>query len=75
VHDGVAIGTTGRVYGFTVIHPNPKSGAEPFALGYVDMEEPVRIFGRIVGEVAIGAACQAQPDAEYGYCFHVKPAR
>jgi len=61
----------GQLYSFTVIHPNPKSGAQPFALGYVDLPGPVRIFGRIQGaHVAIGAACVAAPDAEFGYAFH-----
>lgn len=71
-HETVSIGTTGHVYSFTTIHPNPKSGAAPFALGYVDMAGPVRVFGRIVGDVAIGSPCEAEPDDEFGYLFHVK---
>jgi uncharacterized OB-fold protein len=68
--ESVAIENRGRLYSFTVIHPNPKSGAQPFALGYVDLPGPVRIFGRVRGDVAIGAICVAAPDAEFGYAFH-----
>jgi len=66
----VALETGGTVYSYSVIHPNPKSGAQPFALGYVDLPGPVRIFGRIQGNhVRIGAACEAIANAEFGYVF------
>ena len=66
----VALEAAGKVYSFSVIHPNPKSGAQPFALGYLDLPGPVRIFGRIQGEgLRIGVACRAIPDAEFGYVF------
>lgn len=62
----------GKVYSFSTIHPSPKSGAQPFAVGYVDLPGPVRIFGRIQGgEVRIGAACEAVADAEFGYVFQI----
>lgn len=71
-HETVEIPELGKVYSFSTVHPNPKSGAQPFALGYVDLPGPVRIFGRIAGgEVRIGATCQAVPDAEFGYVFQV----
>lgn len=67
--------SAGVVYSYTVIHPNPKSGEAPFALGYVDLPGPVRIFGRIRGAgVAVGARCQAVPDPQYGYAFQILPA-
>lgn len=66
----VALEGIGTVYSYSVIHPNPKSGAQPFALGYVDLPGPVRIFGRIQGgQVRIGAACTAVANAEFGYVF------
>jgi uncharacterized OB-fold protein len=66
----VALETSGTVYSYSVIHPNPKSGAQPFALGCVDLPGPVRIFGRIQGDhVRIGAACKAIADADFGYVF------
>lgn len=61
---------TGKVYSYSAIHPNPKSGAQPFALGYVDLPGPVRIFGRIEGDtVRIDAACRAVAHPEFGYVF------
>lgn len=74
-HETVRIGTSGRVYSYTVMHPNPKTGAAPYALGYVDLDDEVRLFGRIAGDVAIGSECQAVPDADYGYAFLVTPTR
>lgn len=66
----VALESSGTVYSYSVVHPNPKSGAQPFALGYVDLPGPVRIFGRIQGDaVRIGAVCEAVADAEFGYVF------
>jgi uncharacterized OB-fold protein len=68
----VALENRGRLYSYTVIHPNPKSGARPFALGYVDLPGPVRIFGRVHGEpVAIGGVCEVVADADFGYAFRV----
>jgi uncharacterized OB-fold protein len=69
--ENVALEGRGELYSFTVIHPSPKSGAQPFALGYVNLPGPVRIFGRIRGDrITIGADCIAMPDAEFGYAFH-----
>jgi uncharacterized OB-fold protein len=66
----VALDGIGTVYSYSVIHPNPKSGAQAFALGYVDLPGPVRVFGRIEGgSVRIGAACTAIAHAEFGYVF------
>ena len=63
---------TGTLYSYTVIHPNPRSGEAPFALGYVDLQGPARIFGRIRGDhVEVGARCEAVPDAQYGYVFQI----
>ncbi|MDM0021858.1 OB-fold domain-containing protein [Variovorax saccharolyticus] len=69
-HQTVALPSEGVVYSYSVIHSNPKLGTPPFALGYVNMEGPARIFGRISGEgLAIGARCVAVPDPEFGYAF------
>ena len=67
----------GSLYSFTIINPSPKSGLEPFALGYLDLEGPVRLFGRIAGggRPLIGAAYRVQPDEEYGYLFAPLEAR
>ena len=71
----VPLAAGGRVYSFTTVHPNPKSGEPPFALGYVDLPGPVRIFGRIRGEaIAVGAPCEAVPDHTFAYVFETRCA-
>ncbi|WP_439686262.1 DUF35 domain-containing protein [Cupriavidus oxalaticus] len=75
-HDPVAIRGSGVIYSFTVIHPAPKSGQPPYALGYVDFVGPVRIFGRLQGKArpVIGDRYEARPDAEFGYVFEAVTA-
>jgi len=70
-HENVSITGIGEVYSFTVIHPSAKSGEAPYALGYVDLPGPVRIFGRLVGSTrpSIGQRYAAQPDERLGYVF------
>ncbi|WP_241023329.1 OB-fold domain-containing protein [Paraburkholderia sp. Ac-20340] len=36
------------LYSYTVMHPSPKTGKPPVALGYADYPEGVRIFGRLL---------------------------
>lgn len=43
----VALSPTAKLYSFTVIHPNPKTGRKPFALAYADFPEQVRVFGAL----------------------------
>lgn len=71
-HEAVPVTGTGTVYSFTVIHPAPKSGLPPYALGYVDFPGPVRIFGRLLGKdrPAIGDRYVPRPDDTFGYVFH-----
>lgn len=71
-HATVPLAAVGTVYSFTVIHPGAKTGLAPYALGYVDLPGPVRIFGRLQGKArpAIGDTYRARPDAQYGYVFH-----
>jgi uncharacterized OB-fold protein len=73
LHDTVPLDSTGELYSFTVIHPSPKSGEPPHALGFVDFPGPVRIFGRLIGaeRPVIGACYQAQSDDRFGYVFAV----
>ncbi|WP_326542378.1 Zn-ribbon domain-containing OB-fold protein [Pseudorhodoferax sp.] len=70
-HANVPLAAEGTVYSFTVIHPGAKTGLAPYALGYVDLPGPVRIFGRLQGKArpAIGDAYRAIPDTTYGYVF------
>lgn len=71
-HATVSVAGVGTVYSFTVIHPAPKAGLPPYALGYVDFEGPVRIFGRLLGkdQPAIGDRYVPRPDETFGYVFH-----
>lgn len=75
-HDPVQVTGTGVVHSFTVIHPSPKSGQPPFALGYVDFPGPVRIFGRLLGKArpAIGDRYTPRPDEVFGYVFEAVAA-
>ena len=51
----VSIGRTGRVYTCTTAHHAPEGIEAPFAVGYVDIEEGVRVFAHLTEGVAIGA--------------------
>lgn len=75
-HATVSVSGSGRVYSFTMIHPNPKSGLSPYVLGYVDFPGPVRIFGRLQGKdrPAIGDRYLPRPDADFGYVFEAVAA-
>lgn len=75
-HETAAITGTGTLYSYTVIHPAPKTGQPPYALGYVDFDGPVRIFGRLLGAAGprIGARYAPRHDAELGYVFEAVTA-
>jgi uncharacterized OB-fold protein len=71
-HETIALSVRGQLYSYSIIHPNPKSGAAPFAIGYVDFPEGVRVFGRIVTggpRPRIGDVVHAIHEAEHGYVF------
>lgn len=75
-HETVPVEGVGVVYSYTVIHPGPKSGLQPYALGYVDFPGPVRIFGRLQGTArpAIGERYVARVDEALGYVFEAVSA-
>lgn len=70
-YETVPIDRIGELYSFTVIHPSPKSGEAPYALGYVDFPGPLRIFGRLTGSArpVIGERYTPRPDERFGYVF------
>jgi uncharacterized OB-fold protein len=39
----------GKLYSHSLIHAAPKAFAPPYAVGYVDLPENVRVLGQIVG--------------------------
>jgi uncharacterized OB-fold protein len=72
--DPLSIGSRGGLYSYTVIHPNPKTGQTPYAMGYVDLDDqPVRLFGQLRGSSRpeIGARYRATPDDTFGYVFEL----
>lgn len=47
--DIVQLSPVGTLYTFSEIHVAPKGFATPYAVGYVDLPEGVRLFGQIEG--------------------------
>ena len=41
------IGRSGRLYTYTIIHQLPPGYVEPFAVGYVDLADGIRVFAHI----------------------------
>jgi len=70
--DTVPVTGPGTLYSFTIIHPSPKSGQAAYALGYVDFDGPLRIFGRLSGDgrPRIGSTYAPAPDETFGYVFN-----
>jgi len=50
--DTVRLSPVGTLYTFCEIHIAPKGFATPYAVGYVDLPEGVRLFGQIEGRAA-----------------------
>jgi uncharacterized OB-fold protein len=47
----------GTIYSFTVVHVGPKTWEKPFAVGYVDLTNSVRVFSHLRGaNIEIGQA-------------------
>lgn len=74
-YETVRISGPGALYSYTIIHPGSKTGMAPYALGYVDFQGPVRLFGRLTGsdQPRIGDRYEPVRDEVYGYVFrHVE---
>jgi uncharacterized protein len=50
--DSVLLSPVGTLYSFSEIHVAPRGFATPYAVGYVDLPEGVRLFGQIEGRAA-----------------------
>jgi uncharacterized OB-fold protein len=50
--DKIELSPIGTLYTFSEIHVAPKGFATPYAVGYVDLPEGVRLFGQIDGKAA-----------------------
>ncbi|TBF87471.1 OB-fold domain-containing protein [Rhizobium leguminosarum] len=46
-YEPIVLSSTASLYTFTIIHPNPKTGLQPYALIYADFAEDTRVFGRL----------------------------
>lgn len=61
----VRMGARGTVYTFTVVYVGAPGIATPYALGYVDFEPGVRVFGRLpVDDPEIGMRVVPVPVAD-----------
>lgn len=45
--DGTALSSEGRLYSYSVVHQAPKGWKVPYALGYVDLPEGIRVLAHI----------------------------
>ncbi len=77
-YEPIELSPSGTLYSHTVIHPNPKSGLQPFVLAYVDFPEDTRVFGRLIlpaGErPVIGSAVRVVRDDGAGSeTYHFQP--
>lgn len=43
----VELSPISTLYSYTIIHPSPKTGKQPFGLVYADFPEKVRVFGKL----------------------------
>jgi uncharacterized protein len=44
----IPLGRTGRLYTFAVVRQAPKGFSTPYVIGYVDLDEGVRVFTRVL---------------------------
>ena len=80
-YEAAVLSARGRLYSFTVIHPNPKTGQKPFALVYADFPEGARVFGRLTlpegARPVIGTrlevVIETTADGEASYAFVPAP--
>ena len=47
----VPLSREGVLYSYTVVHAAPKGWAVPYAIGYVDLPEDVRVFSHLAGPI------------------------
>lgn len=76
-YEPVTLSAHAELYSFTVIHPNPKTGQQPFTLVYADFPEGARVFGRlhlpegeraVIGtRLAVEIEMSAEDEASYAF--------
>jgi uncharacterized OB-fold protein len=46
----IPLGSTGRLYTYAIVRQAPKGFPTPYVIGYVDLDEGVRVFTRVLSE-------------------------
>jgi uncharacterized OB-fold protein len=57
---------TGTVYSLSTVHVGPAKWHKPFTVGYVDLDNGVRLFSHLKGDIRIGDAVRVDM-AEVGH--------
>jgi len=50
VMEPVRLSRNGKLYAFSVVHAAPKGWRVPYVLGYVDLDDGIRVIGQIEGD-------------------------
>jgi uncharacterized protein len=78
LYEDLELTGSARVYSYTVIHPNPKTGQKPFVLVLADYTQGARVFGRVdldPEQVTIGMAVRAvQTEGPEGSTYRFEPS-
>lgn len=62
----LVLGGEGTLYAFSTVHIAPAAWETPYTIGYVDLPEDVRVFGKVVASVEL------KPDARVS--VRIEPA-
>jgi uncharacterized OB-fold protein len=61
------LGATGTLYAFSTVHVAPALWQVPYVIGYVDLPEGVRVFGKVAGTDGVDAGLA--PDLPVRVCI------
>lgn len=74
------LGEVGKLYSYTTVHVAPPGWETPYVIGYVDMPEGVRLFGKVqaanVDDLRVDMAVTVKvvaADDRYRYYFAPRP--
>jgi uncharacterized OB-fold protein len=78
--EALPLSSEGRLYCYTTVHVAPPGWQTPYVVGYVDMPEGVRLFGKVrapdPGKLRVDMPVAVVVDAAdggYRYCFEPRP--
>jgi uncharacterized OB-fold protein len=63
----LALGATGTLYAYSTVHIAPAVWQVPYVIGYVDLPEGVRVFGKVAGTDGVDAGLA--PDGTVRVCI------